>query len=296
MARDHYDILGVTKNASAEEIRKAYRRLARKFHPDLNPNDEEAKKRFQEINEANEVLSDPGSRKKYDTYGDRWKHAEEFEKARSAQGAHTSGGPHSGGPFGSYNADEDIFSSIFGGRRGHQVKFRGQDLKAELQLDLMEAWRTHKRTLTVNGRQIRITIPAGVEDEQTIRIPGQGGPGMNGGPDGDLYITFRIAPHPRYKRVGRDLHATAELDLYTAVLGGEHTVETLDGMVKLKVAPGTGNGTRVRLKGKGFPVYKQEGSFGDLIITYHVVLPTQLSARERELFEELARLRKDHVS
>lgn len=292
MPTDYYQVLGVSRTASADEIKKAYRKLARKHHPDLNPNSAEAKKKFQEINEANEVLSDPESRKKYDQYGDQWKHAEQFEQAKREQGSRQQAGGPGAGPFGTGGMDEeDFFSSMFGGGRGRQVKFRGQDYHAELRLDLDAAYRTHKQTLNVNGKAIRITVPAGVEHEQSIRIPGQGGPGMNGGPNGDLYITFIVAPHPRFKRVGKDLFITQDIDLTTAVLGGDITVDTMDGKVKMKVAPGTQNGTKVKLKGKGFPVYKQEGQFGDLYVTYHVKLPTHLSEREKELFRELAAIR-----
>lgn len=292
MPTDYYQVLGLARTATADEIKQAYRKLARKHHPDLNPNSVEAKKKFQEINEANEVLSDPESRKKYDQYGAQWKHAEQFEQARREQGARQGSGGQGGAPFGGGAMDEeDLFSSMFGGGRGRQVKFRGQDYQTELRLDMEAAYRTHKQTLNVNGKPIRITVPAGVENEQTIRIPGQGGPGVNGGPNGDLYITFMVAPHPRFKRVGKDLFISQDLDLPTAMLGGEITVETMDGKVKLKVAPETQNGTKVKLKGKGFPVYKQEGQFGDLYVTYNVKLPTGLSEREQELFRELAAIR-----
>ena len=292
MATDHYQVLGLARTATADEIKKAYRKLARKHHPDLNPNNADAKKRFQEINEANEVLSDPESRKKYDQYGDQWKHAEQFEQAKREQGARQPAGGPGNSPFGSGGMDEeDLFSSMFGSGRGRQVKFRGQDYQTELRLDTEAAYTTHKQTLSVNGKPIRITVPAGVANEQSIRIPGQGGPGVNGGPNGDLYITFIVAPHPRFKRVGKDLFLTQDLDLSTAMLGGEVTVETMDGKVKLKVAPETQNGTKVKLKGKGFPVYKQEGQFGDLFVTYNVRLPKGLSEREQELFRELAAIR-----
>lgn len=292
MPTDYYQVLGVSRTATADEIKKAYRKLARKHHPDLNPNSAEAKKMFQEINEANEVLSDPESRKKYDQYGEQWKHAEQFEQAKREQEARQQAGGGSGGPFGAGGMDEeDFLRAMFGGGRGRQVKFRGQDYQAELRLDLDAAYRTHKQTLNVNGKAIRITVPAGVEHEQSIRIPGQGGPGMNGGPNGDLYITFIVAPHPRFKRVGKDLFITQDIDLTTAVLGGEITVDTMDGKVKLKVEAGTQNGTKVKLKGKGFPVYKQDGQFGDLFVTYNVKLPTHLSEREKELFRELAAIR-----
>jgi curved DNA-binding protein len=292
MPTDLYHVLGLPRTATAEDIKKAYRKLARKHHPDLNPNNADAKKKFQEINEANEVLSDPESRKKYDQYGDQWKHAEQFEQARREQGARQQAGAQGGNPFGAGGMDEeDLFSSMFGGGRGRAVKFRGPDYQTELRLDMDAAYRTHKQTLNVNGRPIRITVPAGVENEQSIRIPGQGGPGANGGPNGDLYLSFIVAPHPRFKRVGSDLFLTQDLDLPTAMLGGEITVDTMDGKVKLKVAPETQNGTKVKLKGKGFPVYKQEGRFGDLYVTYNVKLPTGLSERELELFRELAAIR-----
>ena len=291
MPTDHYTVLGIPRTATAEDIKKAYRKLARKHHPDLNPNNADAKKKFQEINEANEVLSDPESRKKYDQYGDQWKHAEQFDQAKREQGSRQQASGQSGNPFGAGGMDEeDLFSSMFGGR-GRQVKFRGQDYRTELHLDAEAAYTTHKQTLNVNGKPIRITVPAGVENEQSIRIPGQGGPGVNGGPNGDLYLTFFVAPHPRFKRVGKDLYLTQELDLPTAMLGGEITVDTMDGKVKLKVVPETQPGTKVKLKGKGFPVYKQEGQFGDLFVTYTVKLPTGLSDREKELFRELAAIR-----
>ncbi|MBK7556045.1 MAG: J domain-containing protein [Flavobacteriales bacterium] len=292
MPTDYYQVLGLARTATADEIKKAYRKLARKHHPDLNPNNTDAKKKFQEINEANEVLSDPESRKKYDQYGDQWKHAEQFEQAKREQGSRQQASGQGGNPFGAGGMDEeDLFSSMFGGGRGRQVKFRGQDFQTELRLDAEAAYTTHKQTLNVNGKPIRITVPAGVENEQSIRIPGQGGPGVNGGPNGDLYLTFFVAPHPRFKRVGKDLFLMQDLELPTAMLGGEITVETMDGKVKLKVAPETQNGTKVKLKGKGFPVYKQQGQFGDLYVTYNVKLPTGLSDREQELFRELAAIR-----
>jgi curved DNA-binding protein len=286
MATDHYSTLGIPRNAKPEAIKAAYRKLARKYHPDLNPDDASAKKRFQEINEAHEVLSDPESRKKYDKYGENWKHGEEYEQAQRAHQQQRSA--HSGAYSGGSGAEgfEDLFGSMFGG--GRSVKFRGPDFRAELHLDLLSASRTHKQTLDVNGKAIRITVPAGVENDQTIRIKGHGGPGANGGPNGDLYITFRIAQNPAFKRVGNDLHTTVDLDLYTAMLGGELMLDTLDGKVKLTVKPETPNGSIVKLKGKGFPIQKQEGKHGDLFVTYSVKLPQDLTEEQRELFRRLA--------
>jgi curved DNA-binding protein len=282
---DYYKILEIDKNATADDIKKAYRKLARKFHPDLNPNDKEAHKKFQQINEANEVLSDPEKRKKYDHYGKDWQHAEQFEKQRQSQPrqeTYTSE-DFSGSDFSSF------FESMFGGGAGHrQVKFRGQDLDAELHLQLTDVLKTHKKTLTINGKGIRITIPAGVENGQVIKLKGYGAPGVNGGPSGDLYITFLVKDHPKFKRVAHDLFATVTLDLYTAVLGGDTTIETLDGKVKMKVSPETQQGTKVRLKGKGLPIYKHEGQSGDLYITYDVKLPTKLSDEQKALFTKLS--------
>jgi curved DNA-binding protein len=297
---DYYKILEIDKTASEKDIKNAYRKMARKYHPDLNPNDPEANKRFQEINEANEVLTDPEKRKKYDQYGENWQHAEAYEQARQQQGraysGYSGGEPGEGGfnfeSFSNEGGDfSDFFQSMFGGAGGgnrRQARYRGQDFNAELQLTLQEAATTHKQTLTVNGKNIRITIPAGVENGQTIKVAGHGGAGVNGGPNGDLYITFMITDDPRFKRSGNDLLSTQKIDLYTAVLGGEITVDTLTGQVKLKVKPETQNGTKVKLKGKGFPVYKKDNEFGDLYLTYEVQLPTNLTEQQKELFKQLA--------
>jgi curved DNA-binding protein len=282
---DYYKILGVSKNASADEIKKSYRKLARQYHPDTNK-DSAAHKKFQEINEANEVLSDPENRKKYDKYGKDWQHGDKFEQASRAQQANPFGGQFSGGEEGF----SDFFSSMFGGRRS-QAKFKGQDFNATLQLNLSSAFKTHQQTITVNGRSVRLTIPAGIEDGQVIKLRGYGSPGVNGGPSGDLYITFQIINETNFKRTGSDLHFTHQLDLYTAVLGGEITFDTMHGKLKLKVKPETQNGTKSRLKGKGFPVYKSEEQFGDLFITYIIRIPVNLSEKETALFEELQKLR-----
>jgi len=290
---DYYKVLGIDKKASAEEIKNAYRKSARKHHPDLNPDDKEAHKKFQQINEANEVLSDAEKRKKYDQYGKDWKHAEEFEKQRQSQRQYS--GQSGGQTFsGGYGEDDfsDFFASMFGQQTGgtrSQTKFKGQDYNAELQLNLLDAYKTHQQTITVNNKNIRITIPAGIENGQQIRLKGYGAPGVNGGPNGDLYITFSITNNTKFKRNGNDLYTTADIDVYTAVLGGETTVDTLTGKVKLKIQSETQNGTKMRLKGKGFPVYKKDGEFGDLFITFSVKIPTNLTEKQKELFEELAK-------
>lgn len=292
---DYYKLLGVNKTSSVKEIKSAYRKLARKYHPDLNPNDKDAKKKFQQINEANEVLSDPEKRKKYDQYGKDWQHSEQFENQRQPYHRQTtktgSGGFSDFQPEGDFS---DFFESLFGRTagqsRGRQVKYRGEDFTSELHLELIDAYLTQKQTLTINGNKIRITIPAGIENGQTIKIPGHGGNGINGGPAGDLYITFSIAVHPKFKRLGNDLYTTIDLDLYKAVLGGEITIDTLDGKVKLKVKPETQNGTRVKLKDKGFPVYKKDGSFGDLYVTYNIKIPTNLTEKQKSLFTQLSEM------
>ena len=294
---DYYKVLGISKTATADEIKKAYRKLARKLHPDINPNDKEANAKFQQLNEANEVLGNPEKRKKYDKYGKDWENGEEYEKYKQQQYSNAGQQQSYGGGFGGDDFS-DYFSSMFGnqsgGRQRSQPKYRGQDIQAEVQIDIKEAYTTHKKEFTVSGKNIRITIPAGIEDQQTIKISGYGSPGMNNGPSGDLYITFSIVNNTAFKRVGNDLFFTQDLDLYSAVLGGEITISDFNqSKLKLKVVEGTQNGTKVRLKGKGFPIYKKEDSFGDLYVTYNIVIPTNLSEREKELFNELAKTTKN---
>ena len=291
---DYYETLGINKNASDDDIKKAYRKLARKLHPDLNPNDKDAQSKFQKINEANEVLSDPEKRKKYDQYGEHWEHGEEYEQAQRAQSRQRNSGEQNySGDFDESNFS-DFFSSMFGSSGASagrsQSKFRGQDFNTELTITLEEAYNTHARTLKIQDKNVRITIPAGIENGQTIKLKGYGGKGVNGGPDGDLFIKFAIANALNMKRSGNDLYTTVDLDLFTAVLGGEKTIDTLSGKIKLKIKPETQNGTKSRLKGKGFPVYKKEGEFGDLYITYQVIIPTNLTEKQKELFTELQTL------
>jgi curved DNA-binding protein len=294
---DYYKILGVDKNASEEDIKKAYRKLARKHHPDLNPNDKEANRKFQQINEANEVLSDPAKRKKYDQYGKDWQHAEHFDQAKQQrrQQAQGEGDGNSGFGFsGDFNDSDfsDFFSAMFGQQaeagRSRRTTFSGNDYNAELHLNVREVYSTHKRTITVDEKNIRITIPAGVENGQKIRLPGYGSPGINGGPAGDLYITFIIDDEGRYQRKGNDIYIHEHLDLFTAVLGGEKIVDTMGGPIKITVKSGTQNGSTIRLKGKGFPVYKKEGEFGDLYIKWNIRLPTSLTDEQKELFRKLS--------
>ena len=291
---DYYKILGISKTATEKDIKTAYRKLARKYHPDLNPDNKVAENKFKEINEANEVLSSPENRKKYDKYGQDWKQGEEFEKAKQQRQQQTQNQSNRQGH--SEQDFSDYFESMFGGRKssytqGRNTKFKGQDFNAELNLDLKNVYEPHQQILTVNNNKIRLTIPAGVENGQIIKIKGKGNQGINGGPNGDLYIKFIINNQTHFKRDGNNLYTNIPLDLYTSILGGEINIDTFNGKVKLKIKPETKNETKAKLKGKGFPVYKQEGKFGDLIITYHIKIPTKLSDKEKVLFKELQKIR-----
>ena len=318
---DYYKVLGLSKNASEADIKKAYRKLARKHHPDLNPNDKEAQQKFQRINEANEVLSDPEKRKKYDKYGKDWQHADAFEEAQKRQSASGGFGGATGGGFaggglrgdpasggfgggGGYTEGDfsDFFESMFGGTAGgsggsrrssgrSSYQFKGQDVNATLRLNLTDILKSQKQTIDLGEKKIRLSIPAGVEDGQTIKIKGYGGEGMNGGPRGDLYLTFEVLNNTGFQRIGADLYKTVEIDLYQAMLGSEIQVDTLSGKVKLKVKPETQSGTKVKLKGKGIPRYKKEDQHGDLYITYTIKLPKNLTEKEKTLFTELSKLR-----
>jgi curved DNA-binding protein len=294
---DYYKTLGLSKTATADDVKKAYRKLARKYHPDLNPNDESAHRKFQEINEANEVLSDPEKRKKYDEYGENWKQADQFEQARQQQGGGFGGGGGSYssqdfGGFGDFGSGgySDFFENLFGGsgrKSGRTSSFKGQDYRGEVHLTFLQAAQTHQQTIEVNDKKLRITVPSGIAHEQQIKLKGPGGAGANGAPAGDLYLTFIIQPDPVFKRSGNDLYMDANVDLYTAVLGGELMINTLGGQVKMKVNPGTQSGSKARLKGKGFPIYKKDGEFGDLIVTYQVQIPVNLTEKQKQLFKEI---------
>lgn len=291
--KDYYQILGIERNASDASIKKAYRKLARKYHPDLNKNNKKAETKFKEINEANEVLGNKESRAKYDKYGKDWQHADEIEKNRARQSAR--GRSNQYNPNQSQDFD-DIFSSFFGGPRQSarsQTDFlKGSDFSAELHLKLTDILKTQKQTLNIKGKNIRISIPAGIKDKQTIKIKGQGGKGNDGGPNGDLYISFHIANDTVFQRKGDNLLLTMDVDLYTAILGGEITVKTLSGSIKLKVPEGTQNGTTVRLKGKGLPKYKKSDQHGDLLLSYKIQIPKNLNPEEKSLFKKLEAARK----
>ena len=296
---DYYKTLGISKAASEKDIKKAYRKLARKYHPDVNPEDKEAEKKFKEINEANEVLGDPEKRKKYDKFGKDWKHADKFEEA-GYTGRSSSAGQRSTSWSQAKGDDDfsDFFSSMFGGAGGfsggrpnQRASFKGQDYNAELVMSLRAAAESHKQVLTVNNKKIRISIPAGVSDGQTIKIARQGGKGVQGGPTGDLYISFKIESDQEFERKGNDLYSSVKVDLYTFILGGEITVNTMHTPVKIKLKEGTKPGGKIRLKNKGFPHYKNAHIHGDLYVTLDVEIPKDINEKERELFEELKKMR-----
>ena len=307
---DYYKVLGLDRSATQADIRKAYRRLAKQYHPDINANDPRAQERFQEINEANEVLSDPEKRKRYDEYGEHWTHAEEYEAQRRQYEQQYGGGQQYGdfggfggfsfGGFGDFTRSEgntggfsDFFEQLFGGaghRSTRQQPMRGTDYEAELHLTLRDAAETHKQVLSVNGKSIRVTIPAGVADGQRLKLRGHGGEAPQGGTRGDLYITFRIAPDNTFTRSGDDLYIRTVLPLTTAVLGGEVNVPTLTGDVRMKVGAGTQPGGKMRLRGKGMPKYKKETERGDLIVTFDVHIPETLTDEQRALYMRLQQL------
>lgn len=290
---DYYKVLGVEKSATQEEIRKAYRKQAKKYHPDINKDDPQAKERFQEINEANEVLGDSEKRKKYDEYGENWRHADEFEAQRRQYRNNSNGNFDFGGfgGFGDFSGNEgnasgfsDFFEQLFGSGFNRRQPKKGKDLQATLSITLQEAATEHKQTFSINNENIRITVPAGINDGQKIKIKGRGE--LFNGVRGDLYITFRIEPDAHFTRNGNDLYTTQSIDLYTMLLGGEVIVPSLTGNAKVNIKPGTQPDSKLRLRGKGMPEYKKAGIYGDLIITLKVVLPT-LDEKQKEMLKKI---------
>lgn len=321
--KDYYDILGVSKSADPQELKKAYRKLARKYHPDANPGDAQAVDRFKEINEAYEVLSDPDKRSKYDQFGKEWQRYQQGDAGGfnwqnwAQQSAGGSGGPGGGGfrthyrvenmedLFGGSGGFSDFFETLFGmgGEMGgsagpgartrtrtssgyRSAPTRGRDIEYPVAVSLAEAYSGTTRRLTKDGRTVNVKIPAGVKTNSKIRIANEGDASPGGQP-GDLYLVIEVEDDPDFERKGDDLYTTIEVPLYTAVLGGSVGVQTMDGNVKLTVPPETQNGVRFRLKNKGMPKLKASSERGDLYATVSVKLPTNLSEEQKELFERL---------
>lgn len=301
--KDYYKILGVKRRADQKEIRKAYRRLARQHHPDVNPGDRSAQERFKEINEAYEVLSDPEKRQKYDQLGSSWREWQGmgedpagFDWTRWFTGQPGQVYVQYGDLdeiLGGLGGFSDFFQAIFGGAprsSRHTTPRRGRDYEQEVEITLEEAFRGTMKILSKDGRRLEVKIPPGVGTGSRIRMVGEGGDGY-GGAKGDLYLRVRVAPHPRFRREGDDLHVEVPLDLYPAVLGGEVRVPTPKGDIMLKIPPETQGGKTFRLQGQGMPNLKDPQKRGDLYAKVKVKLPQKLTPRERELFEELKRLR-----
>jgi curved DNA-binding protein len=303
--KDYYKILGVPKNASEKEIKAAYRKLARKLHPDVNPSDKTAQEKFKDVNEAYEVLGDAEKRKKYNELGANW---QQFEQHQRAGGQAPFQWGTGGAQYRTVNPEEfeqifgdlggtsDFFRTFFGGlgeTRGRTARpRRGQDFESPLQVTLEEAYRGTKRTLQLDGRRIEVNIKPGVKTGSRVRVAGQGYPGVNAGEPGDLYLNVEVLSNPLYERQGDDLSTEVPVDLYTAILGGEVRVPTLKGgQLLLKIPPQTQNGRQFRLAGKGMPKLNEPNGFGDLYVKVRVALPENLSEKEMKLFQELAEMR-----
>jgi curved DNA-binding protein len=310
--KDYYQTLGVSKNASQDEIKKAYRKLAVKYHPDKNQDNKEAEERFKELSEAYEVLRDPEKRKKYDNLGSNWK---QYENAGAGYGYAQSerGGTPGGGSWyfegdlgdlfdgtGAGSGFSDFFNAYFGGGAGGQAgysgrpqAFKGSDLQAEMEISLYEAFHGTSRILTVDGNKLRIKTKPGAYTGQELRIKGKGAPGRGGGERGDIYIKIKVAADNNYRIEGNDLIQKVDIDLYTAVLGGKKEISTLSGMLSIPVPIGSQNGRKLRLKGRGMPVYGKSGTYGDLYIELNIEIPKNLSSEEIQLYKKLNELSKN---
>jgi curved DNA-binding protein len=304
--KDYYQVLGVDKKATQDEIKKAYRKLAVKYHPDKNPGNKQAEEKFKEINEAYEVLGEAEKRKKYDQLGANWRQYEQTQQGGYGNQRYGNG---SGGQQQYYyegNAEEafgeggfsDFFNTFFGGagtsggqdpfsRFNRQGAYKGQDYQTDASISLEEAYHGTTRLLQLESQQLRLKLKPGIADGKVLRLPGKGAAGANGGSSGDLYITVHVAEDQRYKREGDNLLAQETVDMFTAVLGGKKAVETLSGKLNVTIPAGTQSGTALRLKGKGMPVYGESGKFGDLLLTIHVSIPTQLNDEQKQQFEKL---------
>lgn len=291
MARNYYEVLGVAKTATDKELKQAFRRLAKQYHPDANPNDPSAEARFKELNEAYEVLSDAEKRAQYDRFG-------------SAYQQYAGGSAPGGGPTYYSNVDmgegafSDIFESLFGGRGGKSrtrgggfggfaQAIDGRDIDQPVRISLREAYEGSHRLVTKGDRTVRVNIPRGAADGTRIRLAGEGEPGADGGRAGDLYLVVEVEPDAQFDRQGDDLHTEVRVDLFTALLGGEVQVPTLDRPVKLRVPAGTQSGRKFRLTGKGMPVLRKDGVYGDLYARAMITIPQTLTDEQRALVERL---------
>ncbi len=313
--KDYYKILGVDKSASQSEIKSAYRKLAVKHHPDKNKGNKQAEEKFKEINEANEVLSDPEKRKKYDRFGSQWQQYQQGGYGGGGQQgdfdwsqfANQGGGQrtyHYEGDLGDIFGNSgysDFFETLFGQGLGGSSKrtktggraqsIKGQDLEAELEVTLDEAYIGVSKVFKINGQSIKLNIKPGIADGQVLKLPGKGNPGFGNAPAGDLLINIRVVKHPEFERTGDDLHAELNVDLYTAALGGKSAFKSLKGNVKIDIPKGTQNGKVLRLQKLGMPKYGKSDEFGNLYLKINVQVPTNLTHKETELFKELQKLR-----
>jgi curved DNA-binding protein len=305
--KDYYKVLGIAKSATQLEIKKAYRKLANKYHPDKTKGDKTAEEKFKDINEANGILSDPVKRKKYDQFGADWKHYEEagaqpggFDWSKYTSGRTGQEHAMNQEEFSAMFGGEDvgnIFESIFAQRTGQRsgrrsTAMKGEDFEAETTLSLEEAYHGSTRFLTINEQTIKITMKPGIADRQVLRVAGKGARGLNGGPNGDLYITIRIAAHVEFQRRGNDLYCDRPVELYTAVLGGKARIKTMKDTVNVNIPKETANGKVLRLLGLGMPVYGTKNEFGNMYVTVVIQLPDHLSEQEIDLFTKLSTIRK----
>lgn len=303
--KDYYKILGLEKTATPEAIKKTYRKLAQKYHPDKNPGNKESENKFKDVSEAYEVLSDKDKRAKYDNLGSSWNRyqqgggrAEDFDWNNWSGGGRQSGASSGFGDiFGQSGGGlSDFFEKVFGGGfsqgRRNSPASRGEDLSAEIEITLEEAFSGSSRVFNINNQKIEIKIKPGAYDGQTLKLSGKGNPGANGGPNGNLLLKLLIAPSNDIERKGNDLHMKLDIDLYTAILGGELKVKTFAGNIKLNVSPETQQGKVLKLSGLGMPDYKSPAIKGDLYATINIQIPEKLSSKEIELFKKLRDLKK----
>lgn len=286
--KDYYKILGVEKGANADEIKKAFRKLAVKYHPDKNPGDKKAEEKFKEVNEAYDVLGDSEKKKKYDDIGSDWQQYAQQQANGGYQGQYRTRNHRTG------RQDEGMFSDFFesifgfGDQRRSNVKMRGEDTRAETTLSLEEAYHGTSRQVTLGQQKLNLKLKPGIADGQVLKMKEKGGPGMNGGPAGDLYITIHIAPDSKFERKGDDLHADEPLDMFTAVLGGKIQVSAFGRTVNLTIPAGTDSNKVFRLKGMGMPTYKDPSKHGDYYARMVIHIPKNLNEKEIAAIQQIA--------